>query len=170
MPALPPRFVPANGTITGLFRQPTGRRARALLVGAILAPGARTVASVLRVLGLARERRFCRYHRGLSRAAWSPRAAARVLLGPLVAAFAPAGPLALGLDDIIARRGGTCIAARGLYRDPTRSSPRHFVQASGLRSLLLLLTNCASNCTAPSSARGRASPHATVGASRQPRT
>jgi len=52
----------------GLFRQRTWRHARALLAGAILAPGVRTVTSVLRVLGLARERRWVNYHRVLSRA------------------------------------------------------------------------------------------------------
>jgi hypothetical protein len=36
----------------------------ALLVGAILAPGKRTVASTLRALGLHGERRFCRYQSG----------------------------------------------------------------------------------------------------------
>ena len=39
----------------------------------------RTVASVLRILGLAHERRFCRDHRVLSRAVWSPRAASQRL-------------------------------------------------------------------------------------------
>jgi hypothetical protein len=71
---LPARFAPVIVPFAGLFGQRTWRHARALLLGAILAPGVRTVASVLRILGLARERRFCRYHRVLSRAVWSPRA------------------------------------------------------------------------------------------------
>ena len=41
------------------------------LVGAILAPGSRTVAAILRVMGLHRERQFVSYHRVLSRARWS---------------------------------------------------------------------------------------------------
>jgi hypothetical protein len=98
----------------------------------------RTVASVLRILGLARARRFCRYHRVLSRAAWSPRAAARILLGLLVRAFAE-GPVVLGIDDTVERRWGRRIAARGIYRDPTRSSRSHFVKASGLRWLSVML-------------------------------
>ena len=75
MSALPTRFAPVIVPFAGLFRQRTWRHARALLVGAILAPGVRTVTSVLRVLGLARERRWVNYHRVLSRAAWSGRAA-----------------------------------------------------------------------------------------------
>ena len=76
-----------------------------LLVGAILAPGQRTVTSILRVSGLARERCFVNYHRVLNRAAWSGREAARVLLGLLLAAFAPRGPVILGLDRYGQDRG-----------------------------------------------------------------
>ncbi len=139
MPALPSRFAPVIVPFRALFRQPTWRHARALLLGAILAPGVRTVASVLRILGLARERRFCRYHRVLSRAVWSPLAAGRILLGLLVRAFAPTGPLVLGIDDTIERRRGKRIAAKGIYRDPVRSSHSHFVKASGLRWLSVML-------------------------------
>lgn len=87
----------------------------------------------------ARERRFCRYHRVLSRAAWSIRAAGRLLLALLVRAFAADGPVVLGIDDTIERRWGKRIAAKGIYRDPVRSSHRHFVKASGLRWLSVML-------------------------------
>jgi hypothetical protein len=136
---LPARFAPVIVPFAGLFRQRTWRHARALLVGAILAPGVRTVASVLRILGLARERCFCRYHRVLSRAVWSPHAASRVLLGLLVRAFVPTGPVLVGLDDTIERRRGARIRAKGIYRDPVRSSHSHFVKASGLRWLSVML-------------------------------
>ena len=79
------------------------------------------------------------YHRVLNRAAWSGRAAARVLLGLLLDAFVPAGPVLLGLDDTIERRRGKRISAKGIYRDPVRSSHGHFVKASGLRWLSLML-------------------------------
>lgn len=72
MPPLPPRLVPVIVPFAKLFRPRTWRHARALLLGAILAPGVRTVTSVLRILGLAHERRFRRYHRVQSRAAYSP--------------------------------------------------------------------------------------------------
>ena len=45
----------------------------------------------------------------------------------------------LGLDDHIERRRGKCISAKGIYRDPVRSSKGHFVKASGLRWLSLML-------------------------------
>jgi hypothetical protein len=113
--------------------------AQELLMGAVLAPGIRTVASVLRVLGRAGDAHFVNFHRVLSRAVWSPRAAARVLLGLLVSTFVPTGPIVLGLDDTIERRRGLHIAARGIYRDPVRSSRGHFVKVGALRWLSVML-------------------------------
>ena len=136
---LPARFAMVILCFAPLFRHRSWRHAAVLLIGAILAPGRRTVTSLLRVAGLSRERRFVNYHRVLNRAAWSGRAAARVLLGLLLDAFLPAGPVLLGLDDTIERRRGKRISAKGIYRDPVRSSHGHFVKASGLRWLSLML-------------------------------
>src|SRR5688572_24835516 len=137
---LPARFAAIILTFTPVFlQQRTWRRAKLLLVGAILAPGKRTVTSLLRIAGLSRERRFTNYHRVLNRAVWDPRAAAQLLLGLLIAAFVPNGPIVLGIDDTIERRRGKRIAAKGIYRDPVRSSKSHFVKASGLRWLSLML-------------------------------
>jgi DDE superfamily endonuclease len=139
MPRLPARFAAVILCFAPLLRERSWRHAEVLLLGAILAPGTRTVAAILRISGLARERRFVSYHRVLNRAAWSGRAAARVLLGLLLDAFAPRGPVLLGLDDTIERRRGRRIGAKGIYRDPVRSSKGHFVKASGLRWLSLML-------------------------------
>ena len=136
---LPPRFAAVILTFAPLFLQRSWRHAVVLLTGAILAPGGRTVTSILRIAGMARERRFVNYHRVLNRAAWCPRAASRLLLGLLIAAFAPRGPVVLGIDDTIERRRGKRIAAKSIYRDPVRSSHGHFVKASRLRWLSLML-------------------------------
>src|SRR5438094_579845 len=114
-----------------------------LLVGAILAPGQRTVAAVLRVMGLSDERQFQNYHRVLNRARWSSRELGRRLLVLLVRVFVPAdATVVVGLDDSIERRRGAKIAAKGIYRDPVRSSKEHFVKASGLRWVSLQLLAC----------------------------
>jgi hypothetical protein len=137
---LPSRFVAVILAFAPVFlQQRTWHHAELLLIGAILAPGKRTVTSLLRITGLGRERRFANYHRVLNRVAWSPRAASRVLLGLLLDAFAPTGPVVLGIDDTIERRRGGRISAKGIYRDPVRSSRGHFVKASGLRWLSLML-------------------------------
>jgi hypothetical protein len=137
---LPARFAAVILTFAPVFRQQrTWRYAELLLIGAILAPGKRTVTSLLRIAGLSRERRFTNYHRVLNRAAWNPRTAARLLLGLLITVLVPSGPVVLGIDDTIERRRGRRINAKGIYRDPVRSSKGHFVKASGLRWLSLML-------------------------------
>jgi DDE superfamily endonuclease len=123
-----------------LFSKRVFRHARVLLVGAILAPGARTVSSALRAMGLNQEKRFHRYHRVLSRASWSSLEVARVLLGLLVEAFVPEGdPLVVGIDETLERRYGRKISARGVYRDPVRSTHETFVKSSGLRWVCVML-------------------------------
>jgi hypothetical protein len=136
---LPSHFAALILSFAPLFRYRSWRHAELLLIGAILAPGQRTVSAILRIAGLVHERRFVNYHRVLNRAVWNPRLAARCLLGLLLEAFVPSGPVLLGLDDTIERRRGKRIRAKGIYRDPVRSSHAHFVKASGLRWLSLML-------------------------------
>jgi DDE superfamily endonuclease len=136
---LPSDFASLLLAFAPLFRARVWARAQRLLLGAILTPGQRTVCSVLRIMGLGEELHFQNYHRVLNRARWSSRAASRILLDLLVRAFAPSGPLLVGLDDTIERRWGKKIQARGIYRDPVRSSHSHFVKTSGLRWLSLML-------------------------------
>jgi hypothetical protein len=110
-----------------------------LLWGAILAPGKRTITSALRIMGQSEEPHFQNYHRVLNRARWSCLKASQILLHLLVSTFVPSGALVFGLDDTIERRRGEKIRARGVYRDPVRSSQSHFVKTGGLRWLSLML-------------------------------
>jgi len=137
---LPERFLSRLVEFADLFTRPTWSNVLMLLAGVILAPGRRTVAAALRILGRECDPDFCTFHRILNRAAWSSRAVARQLLIVLVKALVPSGaPIVIGLDDTIERRWGTKISARGIYRDPVRSSKGHFVKASGLRWLSAML-------------------------------
>src|SRR3954454_10357099 len=73
MPVLPSRFAILILHFAPLFYYRSWRHAEVLLIGAILTPGTRTVASLLRICGLMRERHFVNYHRVLNRrAVWSP--------------------------------------------------------------------------------------------------
>src|SRR5918911_5707327 len=139
MPTLPAELAFVILAFRPLFSRRVWICAHVLLIGAILAPGKRTVTSALRVMGLSDESHFQNYHRALNRAVWSCRHAGLILLRMLLAAFVPSGPLVLGLDDTIERRWGAKIRARGIYRDPVRSSDSHFVNTSGLRWLSLML-------------------------------
>lgn len=121
------------------FSKLVWEQAQVLLLGAILVPGQRTVTAVLRIMGLSAEKHFQTYHRVLNRAVWSSWALSRTLLNRLVTTWVPSGPIVCGLDATIERRRGAKIKAKGIYRDPVRSSHKHFVKASGLRWLSLML-------------------------------
>jgi hypothetical protein len=136
---MPCEFIALMGAFAPLFSQPVFRHVQILLVGAILAPGKRTVTQALRLMGKGQDTHFQNYHRVLNRAVWSSLAAGQRLLGLLISAFALRGPIVLGRDDTIERRRGDKIAAKGISRDPVRSSHAHFVKASGLRWPTLML-------------------------------
>src|SRR5215472_4490404 len=89
-----------------LFSKRVWEHVQVLVVGALLAPGQRTVTAVLRVMGLSHERHFQNYHRVLNRARWSSLVIARVLLEIVVRTFAPTGAVVMGLDDTLERRRG----------------------------------------------------------------
>lgn len=73
-------------------------------------------------MGLSQERQFQKYHRVLNRVKWSTLARSRRLLTLLIEAFVPESPLVMALDDTIEQRRGAKIAAKGIYREPVRSS------------------------------------------------
>lgn len=139
MSTLPMEYIMIFGSFARLFSKRIWKYAKILLMGAMLAPAERTVTATLRVMGLSLEKHFQNYHRVLNRARWSSWEASRILLGLLISTFAMRGPVILGLDDTIERRRGAKIKAKGIYRDPVRSSHGHFVKASGLRWLSLML-------------------------------
>src|SRR3990172_941643 len=139
MPTLHAEYITILEAFARLFSKRIWKQAKTLLIGAILSPVERTVTAALRVMGLSGEKHFQNFHRVLNRAVWSSLEASHVLLGLLISTFATSGPIILGLDDTIERRRGVKIKAKGIYRDCVRSSYSHFVKASGLRWLSLML-------------------------------
>ena len=111
-----------------------------LVVGAILAPGKRTVTAALRIMGLSDEKQFQNYHRVLNRAQWSGLVVSRILLGLLVAAFVGMGvPVVMGVDETLERRKGEKIKAKGVFRDSARSSRKYPVYSFGLRWISMMV-------------------------------
>src|SRR5580765_7111556 len=134
MLSLPRPIIKVLHPFASVFRERTWEHAQLLLVGALLAPAQRTVTSALRIMGLSHEPHFATYHHLLSRASWSSRRLSLLLLMLLLRAFVPDdAPVVVGIDETIERRRGSKIAAKGIYRDPVRSSKDHFVKTSGLR-------------------------------------
>src|SRR5215217_125436 len=121
MRTLPTTMIRLLAPFAPLFSDCVWQHVQLLLTGLILAPGKRTVASALRAVGLDKEKRFCRYHRVLSRASWSGREASRLLLGLRVEAFVPEGPRVVGVDETLERRQARRSRQKG--STATRSDP-----------------------------------------------
>ena len=137
---LPRKIIQVLHCFEAVFSERVWEWAKVLLIGAILAPGERAVTAILRVMGLHHERQFQNYHRVLNRAKWSSRALSHLLLRVLIRLFVPAdAPIVVGIDETIERRRGAKIAAKGIYRDPVRSSKEFFVKTSGLRWISMML-------------------------------
>ena len=139
MLSLPIAFSSVIGVFVPVFSRPVWHHVKVLLTGAVLAPGKRTVTAMLQIMGRSAASDFQTYHRVLNRAVWSPLTASRLLLRLLVAVFIPRGVVVVGLDDTIERRRGEQIKAKGIYRDPVRSSQAYFVKVSGLRWLACMV-------------------------------
>lgn len=137
---LPQAIITVLRSFEPVFSERVWEWVKVLLVGAILAPGKRTVTSAMRVMGLSDEAQYQNYHRVLNRAVWSSRCLSERLLRLVVEAFVPPGAtLVLGVDDHIERRRGAKIAAKGIYRDAVRSSKSFFVKTSGLRWVSMMV-------------------------------
>src|SRR3954454_19125535 len=78
--AIPPRLAAWLAPFRASFAAAVWPRVLVLIAGAILAPGQRTVRAALRVMGLADQPGFGRYHEVLSEARWDGRTLARTLL------------------------------------------------------------------------------------------
>jgi hypothetical protein len=134
-----PEILPGFAVFAPLMSAPTFYHAFTLLCGAILTPGARTVAAALRTLGRTTGN-FSKYHHFFSRAHWSPGCASQRLLHLLMGAFLPPdAPIIVLADEHLERRKGAHVAFRGLFRDPTHSTHRHTVYTWGIRWLVLAL-------------------------------
>jgi hypothetical protein len=140
MPHLPDAIIQVFAPFAPRFSGRVWRHAQVWLLGAILAPQARTVTAALRVMGLATGRHFTNDHRVLNRATWSARQGSRMLLGLLIALLVPPGaPMVFGAHDTLERRSGRQIKAKGCDRDAVRSSKKHVIRCVGLKWVSMML-------------------------------
>ena len=133
MLTLPDAIVAVLVPFATLFQHRTWLKAQVLLVGTILAPGQRTVAAALRVMGLSGDRNYARYHHVLNRASWSPLQVSQVLLKLLLRHLDRGdGPLIFGIDETLERRRGResmpwastvmrCVPAAAIWSRPAAS-------------------------------------------------
>lgn len=112
------------------------------------------------------ERQFQRYHRVLNRVKWSSLLLSRILVTMLVATFLAAGmPLIIAAAETIERRTANKIRAKGVFRDPVRSSKKHVIECFGPRwiSMMLLVPLLRGLKQLNALTRGSAAPHVAPG-------
>lgn len=136
----PTEIITVISAFAPLFSEAVWYYAQILLIGAILAPGKRTVSAVLYVLGQKDDAQYQNYHRVLNRAKWSSFSASKILLGLLVGAFVAVGvPVVIGADETLERRKGEKIRNKSVFRDAVRSSKKYTVHSFGLRWVSMML-------------------------------
>src|SRR5260370_2665016 len=123
----PPMILPteANPLLLALaaaFTYPTFGRFVTLMAAAVLTPGRRTVANLLRTVGPLAAGHRTSYQRVLSAASWSGLRLACLLTRFLVRHWLPAGPITLVGDDTVDGHQGKKVYGKARHRDPVRSS------------------------------------------------
>ena len=119
---LPPEARPLVGALVFSFTSPTYQRFSALLVGAVLTTGRRTVANLLRTLRHLAPGHRTSYQRVLSRARWSGLELGCALMRLVLDRLAPDGPVYLVGDDTVDGHKGPKVYGKGRHRDAVRSS------------------------------------------------
>lgn len=109
------------------------------MTGALLCKGGVTVCAALRMVSLASEKQFGKYHRLLSTDRCDLMMGAKILLNNLLNTFHPQGPITFAIDDTLERRRGKKIQAKGRFKDPIHSSGGKVVISSGLRWMPVML-------------------------------
>src|SRR5687767_14443635 len=115
---LPPEAHPLANALVFTFTNPTYQRFSALLVGAVLTTGRRTVANLLRTLRHLAPGHRITYQRVLSRAPWSGLRLGCALMRFLLEHLVPDGPVQLVGDDTVDGHKGERVYGKGRHRDP----------------------------------------------------
>jgi DDE superfamily endonuclease/putative transposase ISC1217 len=125
------------GAIGSAFARPTLLRFTMLMVGLILATGNRTIAGVLRLIGLLAPGHASSYHRVFSRSRWNLWKPARALATLILTWLVPGGRVELAGDDTVEEHRGAKVFGKGCHRDAVRSSHSHTAYRWGHKWVVL---------------------------------
>jgi hypothetical protein len=158
--SLPRAARPLASELSIAFTPATFQRVLVLLVGAVLAPGRRTVAACLwaaRALAAKAGGDSSSYRRVFSLAVWDLWPLGRVLAGAVIA-LVPAGePIIVDGDDTVAQHRGDKVYGKGCHgstelaevRDAVRSSHSHTVWKWGHKWVVLAINVTFPFCSRP---------------------
>ena len=134
---VPAALEPLLSSFSVAFTRPTFQRFLVLTLAAIVTPGRRTVAGLLRSAGPVARGHFSGYHRVFSAARWSTWAVAKAVATAAVAHVPQGRPVVLAVDDTVCRHRGPKVYGRGSHRDAVRSSRAVTVLCWGHRWVVL---------------------------------
>ena len=118
---LPKSLLGCLSAFEDCFTAPSYRRFSTLMHGWLVCISKHTVTGVMRAAGVA-ERDISGYHRFFSRGAWDPQEVGFVVLRLALKLLPDDMPVAMTLDDTLARHTGKHIASAGMHRDPLLST------------------------------------------------
>lgn len=119
-----------------LFSRSIFKNARQLFVGHILCKNRRTIAEILRQLGLKNIKNYSKYHWVLSGAKWCSIQASKILLFSLGKICPQDQDIVISIDSTIERRKGPQIKGLGRQRDAVQSTKENKVLVIGLNWLV----------------------------------
>src|SRR5690242_1588717 len=134
---LPTEAQPLLLALYPAFTDPTFHRFTALLAAALLTPGRRTVANLLRTLGVLAQGHRTSYQRVLSAASWSGLQLGLLLAHFLLRHLPPGGPVVLVGDDTVDGHKGKQVYGKARHRDPVRSTKSYTAWRYGHRWVAL---------------------------------
>jgi hypothetical protein len=136
---LPAAAEPLLASLAFVFTQPTFQRVLVLVVGAILAPGRRTLTNILWTIRTLTQGHYSSYHRVLSRAAWSLRPVGKTLAHLVLELIPPEEPVVLAVDDTNPQHKGPQVYGKGRHHDACRSTHSHVVWVWGHKWVVLAI-------------------------------
>lgn len=134
MTNLPTAILQVFALFSQLFSQSVFKNALQMFCGHILCKNRRTVAEVLRQLGMSSVKNYSKYHWVLSGAQWSAIQGSKLLLLAL-AKLCPE-TIIISIDSTIERRKGEKIKGLGRQRDAVQSTKQNKVLTIGLNWLV----------------------------------
>jgi hypothetical protein len=114
-----------------VFTLPSFNNFLSLAFGWILTPGRRAITGALVVTGLSQKRHHSAFHRFFSLARWEPDEIGRHLFMTVLKHAPAQGPVAIALDDTLARKRGEHIFGIGSHPDPVFSTKKRKVFTFG---------------------------------------
>ena len=140
MTNLPEAILHVFAMFAPLFSRPVYQNALALFLGHILCKGRRTIADILRCLGLKNIKNFSKFHWVFNGAKWNCLNGAKILFLQLIKFVSSDDEITVNIDSTLERRKGPKIQGLGRHRDAARSTKSNKVLSISINWLVSALS------------------------------